>query len=283
MMLSPPSTLHASPKGIKPPGVQLFHKFTATVTVQIQAMGSDPVAAEIQRRVFEAVVPLRLIIDSVDIPFCFNAPRCVSLGSFIYARLAFFLGRDTPQLWVSHNNMAVKWQLPIGCIYDALVPSDSAFVPLCLQIRLSNFPEGKVLRCESMDTVLGHFCHSFKESLFLTQGSLDLIQNNAGLHQNIAKCVNEGDFNTFRGLFDLRMGQKWKVWPIKFVEKETLNVSFGFLEVSGEEQTIKDVLAIKSLARDQVIVHGIPVDAGSKLNEIVGVMLNPDGFFYAVI
>ena len=79
---------------------------------------------EIWQRVFEGTVPVKLRIESVDYPLCFNIRRCVSLGTFAYAHLTGYIGDKCDQLWFSHggSDKPVKWYLPIGVVYDTLCP-----------------------------------------------------------------------------------------------------------------------------------------------------------------
>lgn len=235
--------------------------------------------AEIRRRVFEGVVPVRFTLEDLDVPLCFNVPRCISLGAFAYHQLSYFLKDTCPDLWFSHNDQPLRWSLPVGAIYDALCPNEGPVQSLSIDIHTRNIPD-TVVRCESAETATYHFCQSFKESMFLTEGNI--IPSQETTHQRLESCVRTGDVATFTELFPLRFKTfgSWKIWPIKFITREA-QPCVAFLPVEGDGQTIKDAMSMKGIEGDAVIVHGVKIDAGMKLTEVVPVLLSPDGFFYA--
>ena len=56
----------------------------------------------------------------------------------------------------------------------------------------------------------------------------------------------------------------------------------GFLKVE-EGQKVEDVLNSKSLECDKVIVQGINIDKGLSLEDVVPLLMSPDGFLYMVL
>lgn len=238
---------------------------------------------EIKRRVFEGAVPLRITISTSDVPLCFNAPRCMSLGTFIHTRMTYFLKESTRELWFSFEGRPLKWQLPIGVLYDALCPTDK-FTPLRIEVKTENLPND-ILRCESIDDTSSFFCHSFKESLFLTDGNSEILQMNVGIHKNMELQLSERNVDKYMELFTARLANvaHWKMYPLKFVTKE-LNIIQCFPEVNPE-QTIGDVVVTKmpDFAEETVLIHGIRIPTSTKLCEIVDSLLYPDGFLYATV
>jgi hypothetical protein len=242
----------------------------------------DDQAGSIRRKVFEGVVPIRFIIPDVEFPLCFNAPRCQSLGTFAYANLGFFLGQSTRDLWFSCGREALKWHLPLGCIYDALTPDIGVFAPLTIEIHRDHFPDG-VLPCDSADAPSSFFRHSFKESLQITHGNQDLITHQT-LHQKVEAALDEKNFAALADGLDMKLKSidEWKKWPIRFVRRN-LSVIQSFLAVEEAEQNVQDAMDLKRLSTDAVIIHGVRIDPASALREVMPVLLYPDGFLYAVI
>lgn len=238
---------------------------------------------EIKRRVFEGVIPLRITIATSDVPLYFNAPRCTSLGTFIHTRLAYFLKESTRELWFAFEGKPLKWQLPIGVLYDALCPTDK-FTPLRIEVKTENLPND-ILRCESIDDTSSFFCHSFKESLFLTDGNSEILQMNVGIHKNMELHLSDRNIDKYMELLSARLVNRdhWKMYPLKFVTKD-LNIIQCFPEVNPE-QTIKDAIVTKipDFADETVLIHGIKISTSAKLCEIVESLLYADGFLYAVV
>ena len=237
--------------------------------------------AEIRRRVFEGVAPVRFTLDSLDVPLCFNVPRCISLGAFVYRQLGYFITDRCPDLWFEHDNRALKWYLPVGCIYDALCPSEGPVESLSVAIHKEGVDKQKdVIRCESAEATASYFCQSFKESMFLTEGNI--LPSQETTHQRIEMCVRNKDYESFSEIFPSRFKTfgSWKIWPIKFIGKD-LSVHTAFLPVDGTDQTIKDAMALARVEGESVLVHGVKIDVSAKLTELMPVLLSPDGFFYA--
>jgi hypothetical protein len=241
----------------------------------------------IARRIFQGVVPVRFTLPDEKFPLCFNAPRCLSLGSFAHRSLASFISDPCTNLWFSHGEDPLKWQLPLGVIYDSLNPHPDVCPSIQIEVRLAVFPGTKLIRCESPATAQSFFCHSFKESLFVTDGDMQLLTHDAGIHQRIEAAVVQNDFPTFQSLFQRRLERidSWRMWPIKFVkyEGQELKVMQCLLAVEGNEQTLETALAAKGITASRLIIHGLTIAATVRLRDVLGVMIYPDGFLYAVV
>ena len=240
---------------------------------------------EIKKLLFDAKVPLRVTVPGVPIHLCFNAPRSCSLGTFLHLKLATFFPDDTKNLWFAHSSQAVKWWFPIGVLYDLYAPESEDQKYLDIDVNFDNFPDSSVPRCESKDIASYYFSHSFKESTFLTDQNLQLIQSQAEIHQKIEKCIEDNDYDNFQQLLALKIAAKdikqWDRWPIRVINKEKVMVP-GFLKVE-EGQKVEDVLNSKSLECDKVIVQGINIDKGLSLEDVVPLLMSPDGFLYMVL
>jgi autophagy-related protein 5 len=237
---------------------------------------------EIRQKVFEGVVPVRFLAPFVDVPLCFNAPRCVSLGTFAYRALDHFLGEESRDLWFSHNGNPLKWHLPLGVLYDALTPDLSVFQPLTVEIHTGDFPAA-LLRCDSPATASAYFRHAFKQSLQLTDGNQELITHHSGLHQHLERALVEADFSAFSDRFRLRIQSipHGRQWPIRIVRRD-LSVIQAFIEVGEGGQTLQDALNAKDVHATALAIHGIPIEPTAPLAEIAALFLNPDGFVYVV-
>ena len=239
---------------------------------------------EIQKRLFEATVPIRFTIPKLNVPLCFNANRAISLGYFAYNFLGYFIDdqEDLKDMWFCSEGQPIKWQLPLGLIYDIFRPSKDDLSPLNIELHFDNFPEGKVLRCDSFQTVKQMFNHSFKESCFLAYSNNNLVQANTNIRRKIAKSVIDKDYSKFLPLFELHTKNvsTWKMWPIKLVDKE-FNITNDFMNVE-EGQTLRSALEFKGIKPDRnVTIQGIDVPLETPLKDLMSAMMYPDGFLYA--
>ncbi|KAH0785994.1 hypothetical protein GPJ56_010128 [Histomonas meleagridis] len=239
--------------------------------------------SEIQKLVFNGKVPLRFVFPSIAAPLCFDANRTISLGYFTYNFLGYFIEKEEnlKDMWFCAEGQPIKWQLPLGVIYDVLRPNVETFSPLTIEVRFDNFPEGKVLRCDSFQTAIQFFNHTFKESCFLAYGNCNLVQANTDIHKNIAESVVENDYSKFKNLFELHTKEisSWKMWPIKFLDKE-FNVTNSLL-TAEDGQTLKSALEFKGINAEKVTIHGVNIPLESPLKDLMSIMVYPDGFLYA--
>lgn len=261
----------------------------------------------IQDLVFEQTVPIRIVLPSLEVPLCFNAKRILSLGYFAYSYLEVFLEKEKAQLKdlnFSVNGQVVKWHLPIGIIYDSFIKKgdEKSFKPLTIEAKFKDFPEGKVMRCDSKDIVKYNFKHAFKESCYITHENTLLVQRNLNIHENIINSIIQGDHAMYGELMNIVRNDfdQWKSYPFKFITKQ-LRVFCCFLSVESAH-TFNDVLssikekltksrikagefddAITSIENNKILFHGIHIPPETPLKEFAVSMIYPDGFLYGLI
>jgi hypothetical protein len=240
---------------------------------------------EIRSRIFRGVVPVRIKVAALPAPLCFDAPRCLSLGAFAYSALSHWIKSDSGTLWFAHKSRPVKWQFPLGVIYDAFTPDPTVFWALDIEVQNSPFPEDpSILRCESAEPTSFYFRHSLKESLYLTTGGSSWLTQSPTLPHDIEQAALRANYEAFAPLFQtfIRGIETWRRWPVNFVDK-ALNSKQCLLKLSDNpDATLADALGAKKIAADSLIVHGVPVDKQVKIAEAISLMLYPDGFLYIV-
>lgn len=245
---------------------------------------TEDVALEIKKKIFLGTVPVRAEVDGMDIPLCFNVPRCSSLGSFFWAKIKHELGQNCEDFHLTVNGTdEVQPNIPAGIIYDSYFPPKSGFKPLSVQVHTSGF-KGSVIRCPNEIVASHYFCHAFKESLFLKEGNLVFLQQNIGVHKRIEDALLNADFETFKTMNELftKESLSWNFWPVKVYRKGQKMLQ-AFLNVEGAEQTLADVLKTKEIEAEKVNVHGIEINTSTKMQEIMPLLSYPDGFLYIVV
>ena len=77
------------------------------------------------------------------------------------------------EMWFEFNNNALKWNVPIGVQFDALVgiQNKQKDLPWCLTFHYRGFPEEQVLKLEGLNFFKFHFINALKESHSLRMGS----------------------------------------------------------------------------------------------------------------
>ncbi|KAH0795871.1 hypothetical protein GPJ56_000238 [Histomonas meleagridis] len=238
---------------------------------------------ETQKSLFEATVPIRFTIQELNVPLCFNANRNMSLGYFVFNFLGNFIEEENlDDMWFCSEGKPIKWELPLGVIYDIFIPQDNIFTPLTIEIRFEDFPEDRVQKCDSLQVVKQIFIDSFKESCSLTHDT-NFAQANPDIQGKIWRSIDKKDSKEFISSFELYTKDinSWKMWPIKLIDKE-LNITDISVNVE-EGQNFRNLFELKGVKADAVKIQGINIPLETPLKNIVETMLYPDGFLYATI
>ena len=248
---------------------------------------SESVLGEIKKKVFLGTVPVRVQVDTLDIPLCFNVPRAIPLSLFLYHKIEKELGDNCANFLILVNSVdAIQPNIPIGVIYDAFVPSNSKFSPLNVFVNTKNNTIDKnILQCPSEKVASNYFCHSFKESLFLVEGNLSLLQQNINIHLKIQKATLDLNYDAFLPLHEIivKNVENRQYWPVKVYKKgERVQQCFAKVE-SGSTQKLSDILKIKNISAEEVTIQGIKVKTEANINDLFSAFIYPDGFLYVVI
>jgi autophagy-related protein 5 len=100
------------------------------------------------------------------------------------------------ELWLEYEGIPLKWNIPIGVLFDLLCPSADAdnsnggspnmVLPWRLVVHFQSFPLKKLLRCKTLFTVRQHYLNTWKEACYLRFASskiaMQCLQND---HQRL--------------------------------------------------------------------------------------------------
>eukprot|EP00469_Lotharella_globosa_P015460 CAMPEP_0167828566 /NCGR_PEP_ID=MMETSP0112_2-20121227/11517_1 /TAXON_ID=91324 /ORGANISM="Lotharella globosa, Strain CCCM811" /LENGTH=203 /DNA_ID=CAMNT_0007731847 /DNA_START=1 /DNA_END=612 /DNA_ORIENTATION=+ len=99
-------------------------------------------------------------------------------------------------MWFDYEGKPLKWNLPIGVLFDLLHCNKS--LPVDITVHFTGYPEGEILPCKSLSTVSEHFFHCLKEACFLKYGSSANVMNMAqSVHKKIEQSLVTADYKTF--------------------------------------------------------------------------------------
>ena len=250
---------------------------------------SNSTLEEVKKRVFLGTVPVKVEIDTLDIPLCFNVPRSIPLSLFFYSKLGSEIGEKCDNFCIFVNKTdPIQPHIPAGVIYDSYFPPKSGFQPLSVFINTQNNTPTlrQVLQCPTEQVASHYFCHLFKESLFLTSGNLSLLQQNINMHLRIQQAALKQEYDdnyiALREILEENNLQR-QYWPVKVYQKgERMKQCFAKVEPDSK-QTLADVLSTKEISAETVIIQGIEVDTKTLMTDIVSSLIYPDGFLYVTL
>lgn len=235
---------------------------------------------QIRSLTFQGFVPVRFEVPNAPVPLCFNVPRCLSLGYFTYLKFTRYIDIECKELWFTCDKVVLKWNLPIGVLYDALIPKSQT--PEIMNITLHNteFPINQVLRCENIDSAISYFTHSFKESSFVMNENMEFFQRDTKITSRLIDAVISNNFDDYDKDFAKRLEDmaEWKMWPVVIVKKD-LTVLKSLLPVEPN-QTVQSALQNKNVEAETVMIQGISINSNVPLAELFPLLMNPDGFLY---
>lgn len=96
------------------------------------------------------------------------------------------------EMWFEHNSMPLKWNLPIGVLFDLHNLDET--VPMEITVHFQLFPEKSLLRCRNLATVRAAFTNSFKECCYLQYGTVQAASSlSKGEHEELWNAVLKSD------------------------------------------------------------------------------------------
>jgi autophagy-related protein 5 len=150
----------------------------------------DAIGEKIEHEMWGGRIPVvfnlsRHEVTTMEAPlsFCQLLPRMSYLPLFTKEVREHFLPSAPAledELWLEYKTTPLKWDLPIGVLFDLL--RDDPELPFMLTVHFLGFPAKVLLRCRNMMTVRSNFMNTLKESCYLRYG-----------HGRAASSLNEKD------------------------------------------------------------------------------------------
>ncbi|XP_059481947.1 autophagy protein 5 [Neocloeon triangulifer] len=107
--------------------------------------------------------------------------------------------KQDAEMWLDFNGTPLKWQYPIGVLFDSLLGVD-ATLPWNITVHFDKFPEKELLKCPSREVVECHYLSCIKEA--------DALKHRT----HIATAMQKKDHNQlWQGLQNDKFDQFWSI------------------------------------------------------------------------
>jgi autophagy-related protein 5 len=161
-----------------------------------------------------------------------------------FRRIAGADMQDIP--WLEYNGEPVKWQYPVGVLYDMMVKS-SEELPWKIHIRYKEFPKDKILYLDKKEAVKAHFLSRMKEADFLKHKGEGMNSLKESDIESLWSGLQKDDFQTF--------------WSIN--KKLMLNIR-------GEQESFRNIPFVLYLEDGRKIQRQMPTVQIIKANDDPG-------------
>ena len=290
---------------------------------QPSAAARPPSASTAAREVWLGEIPavFTLARDEVTtmtapLPFHTCLPRQSLLPFVTEAVRKHFLPFAPPiigdsQMWFEHGGDALRWQLPIGVLYDLLVGDrGEELLPWELTVHFQQFPAGTLLRSSPQDAEQ-LLLNALKEACYLQCGSaLPVMSLSPEVQRQLADALASGSYDTFVPVGEhLRKGTlaqlgggeaKPRAVPLRVCVGQTSwrQTAAAPLAASKEPSRLRDALAQlmpdhfgasagadasssdEATPDERVLVQGVHVPLDTPLAWLAEACSHPDGFLY---
>jgi len=291
---------------------------------------TPPTASTAAREVWLGEIPavFALARDEVTtmtapLPFHTCLPRQSLLPFVTEAVRKHFLPFAPPiigdsQMWFEHAGDALRWQLPIGVLYDLLVGDrGEERLPWEITVHFQQFPSGTLLRSSPQDAEQ-LLLNALKESCYLQCGSaLPVMSLPPEVQRQLADALASGSYDTFAPVGEqLRKGTlaqlgggeakpravplrvcvgqtSWRqtaVPPVVAPSKEPSRLSdalaqlmpdhFGASAGAGADASSSAAGDDEAAPDERVLVQGVHVPLHTPLAWLAEACSHPDGFLY---
>lgn len=209
------------------------------------------------------------------------------------------------ELWLDYKTTPLKWDLPIGVLFDLL--REEGELPFMLTVHFLGFPSKVLLRCKNMMAVRSNFMNSLKESCYLQYGHGKAASSfNEKDHDAMWHSISTGSRSEYAGLIsrlNLQFGKPTvvalRVLINGFGEKYNYDLRLiqrpiPLLTPEGQPTTLAMALEQvlpgvcvdsngKPLSGVSVLVQGVVPEMDCSLEWLSHYMRHPDLFLYVCV
>lgn len=155
---------------------------------------------------WDSKVPLKITLAQSEITTIDNPPplyiqgaRMGYINSVVPEALLYFRhvlppGKDTP--WFDSNGIPLRWQTPLGVLYDLMTAKDEK--PWALTIHFRGYPSSDLLPWTGPESLRAAFINSLKEAAYIHAGSSAAVMGMASATQNdLWKSIEDSNFGQY--------------------------------------------------------------------------------------
>ncbi|KAK9378391.1 autophagy protein Apg5-domain-containing protein [Kockiozyma suomiensis] len=155
---------------------------------------------ELRRRIWDGVVPIQIILAASeartlsDIPPYFANARRMSYFPLLFSEITAYFKpylrnpdtADSLEWWLEFEDVPLRWNWPIGLIYDLLTgldpsqsdnPDHDWHLPWTLVLHFNKYPTETVLRLQSKNDLVEYWMNRIKEADFVRRGNATTVMN----------------------------------------------------------------------------------------------------------
>jgi len=254
---------------------------------------------EVKRNIWDGKVPVEFVLDPAETratqSFFVMFPR-ISYFPLCLSKVLQFFQHNVDELedvnpkdiWLASNGTMLKWNYPIGVLYDMNIADNS--LPWVVTLRFKNFPD-ELVRCGTYDSMKHYFLQTVKEADQMKHKGAVMSAMKVEEHTQLFQSIANDKFDDFwavnKKLMEIADSRSVHI-PIRFYLQDQ---PFRQVLITGGSEDEPNLLstAVKKACpeleiTDLIIVsHGIPVPLDSPVLWLSRNFAYPDNFVHLVI
>lgn len=274
----------------------------------------ESVNISIRERIWSGCVPVLFSMASNEViskkdpvSIFLSVPRVCYLPLVtqkVHTHFAEYAPALSDGMWFEFNGDALKWNFPIGVLYDLYVETDDPVWRLT--VHFQSYPnEDVIMRCDSKDAVKICFFNYLKQAVFLAFNNINCV---SALNKNDQDALWSGvckaDYNLYFPIYRLLFGRlqhqnsKMIRYPFRIILRG-FNINVDMVPIQRPVQleeddslTLKECLSqivpgvmerMQQKANIRVVVQGMKVPLDVPMIWLTRHAMHADCFLYVLI
>ncbi|XP_050523919.1 autophagy protein 5 [Daktulosphaira vitifoliae] len=197
------------------------------------------------------------------------------------------------EMWLEYNNTPLKWNYPIGVLYDLFIFNDRPVnLPWLITVHFDNFPEDQLIRCSCREVIESNFMSCLKEADTLKHKSQIFSTMQKHQHNQLWNGLINDKFDQFwsenKKLMEPTDGACFKHIPIHFYHAGSLVMMQSLvkpLTEDGNYLTLNELVQTiyPLLEKYNIFTHGICIPSNTPVQWMSEHMSYLDNFLHLII
>ncbi|KAE9549923.1 hypothetical protein FO519_006865 [Halicephalobus sp. NKZ332] len=236
---------------------------------------------EVKRNIWDGKVPIEFVLDPSEM-------RANQSFFFFQHNVDELEDVNVKDVWLAFNGKMLKWNYPIGVLYDIHITDNS--LPWVVTLRFKNFPD-ELVRCGTHDLMRHYFLQTVKEADQMKHKGAIMSTMKVEEHGQLFQSITNDKFDDFwvvnRKLMEVSDSKSAHI-PIRFyLQDQPFRQVLITSESEGEANLLSSALkkACPELEISELIVvsQGISVPLDSPVLWLSRNFAYPDNFVHLVI